>query len=219
MLPQINTASAVLQKIEIPLFKTKGIGLFIQREDLIHPYISGNKWYKLKNNLAAAADAGDSTLLSFGGAYSNHIYALAAAGVMFGFNTIGVIRGEEHLPLNPTLEFAVSCGMNIHYMPRNLYRRKKDDEIINNLREQFGSFYLIPEGGTNSYAVKGCSEIPASISIEYDYICVPCGTGGTIAGLITGSGNKKVLGFPVLKGAVFLERDINNLLDEASDKS
>lgn len=202
-----------LLKIEDDFLAERGITLFIKREDLNDPELSGNKIHKLKYNLLQAKEEGHTILLTFGGAYSNHIYAVAAAGKRFGFNTIGIIRGEEHLPLNPTLKFAASCGMNIYYMNRSTYRKKTNPEVVSELRDQFGEFYLIPEGGTNDLAVKGCREIINSISINFDIICAPCGTGGTLAGLIAGlNGKHFALGFAVLKGASFLNHDILNLL-------
>ncbi len=204
---------APLLKINDPLLVKKKLTLYIKREELIHPYIFGNKWYKLKYNLIEAGRQNKKTLLTFGGAYSNHIFAAAAAGSIFGFKTIGIIRGEEHLPLNPILKFAKNRGMLINYISRSDYRRRAEKEFIDKLHNVYGDFYLLPEGGTNSLAVKGCAEIPPAINIKYDYLCTACGTGGTIAGLIAGiNSDAKVLGFPVLKGAGFLTDKIEELL-------
>jgi 1-aminocyclopropane-1-carboxylate deaminase/D-cysteine desulfhydrase-like pyridoxal-dependent ACC family enzyme len=179
--------------------------------------MSGNKWHKLKYNIQEARNQGRDTLLTFGGAYSNHIYATASAGQIFNFKTIGIIRGEEHLPLNPTLAFAKDKGMKIYYLDRTSYRKKNSFEIINQLQAKLGDFYLIPEGGTNEFAVKGCSEIMNKINIDFDYICCPCGTGGTLAGLISGlSGNRFGLGFAVLKGASFLKENVQLLLQNSN---
>lgn len=202
-----------LLKISDNLLADRGINLFVKREDLNDPELSGNKMYKLKYNLLKAKDERHNTLLTFGGAYSNHIFAVAAAGKRFGFNTIGIIRGEEHLPLNPTLNFAIRCGMQICYLNRAAYRNKTSAEVVDKLRNQFGNFYLIPEGGTNYLAVRGCEEIVRSIRINFDIICVPCGTGGTLAGIIAGlNGKHHALGFAVLKGASFLNNNILKLL-------
>jgi 1-aminocyclopropane-1-carboxylate deaminase len=211
----INNNTPIL-KIEDPLIKDSGIKLFIKREDLNHPELSGNKWHKLKYNLIAAKEKGYDSLLTFGGTYSNHIYATAAAGNLFGFKTIGIIRGEEQLPLNPTLSFALSKGMKIHYVNRKAYREKNSIEFIKHLRQKFGNFYLVPEGGTNKLAVKGVSEIISNIDLDFDYICCACGTGGTLAGLVTGlNGRKKALGFSVLKGGGFLLDDVEKLIYES----
>ena len=198
--------------------REREITLLIKREDLNHPLMSGNKWHKLKYNLQEAQMQSKKTLLSFGGAYSNHIYALSAAGKIFNFNTIGVIRGEEHLPLNPTLSFAQDNGMKLYYLDREKYRKKNSLEIINELKNIFGDFYLLPEGGSNHLAVKGCSEISNSIKEDFDYICCPCGTGGTLAGLISGlKGKRFALGFAVLKGANFLKENVASLVQDANE--
>jgi 1-aminocyclopropane-1-carboxylate deaminase/D-cysteine desulfhydrase-like pyridoxal-dependent ACC family enzyme len=199
----VKLEMAVLQPVEFP--SPVPVPVFMKRLDLIHPSISGNKWFKLKYNLKAARESGYDTLLTFGGAYSNHIHAASAAGKEFGFKTIGLIRGEEHLPLNPTLAFAAGNGMRIHYLRRSEYRNKHLPEFIDWVHQNFGEVYIVPEGGTNPLAVKGTSEIPGLIGTEYDYIATACGTAGTISGIIAGlAGRKKVLGFAVLKGASFL---------------
>lgn len=214
----VNEDAAVLQKIELPN-DNKKLNIYLKREDLLHKYISGNKWHKLKHNLIEAKKQNKNTILTFGGAYSNHIHATASSGKIFGFKTIGIIRGEEHLPLNPTLEFAKQCGMEIHYVDRSTYRRKREEEYIRSLYKKYGDFYLIPEGGTNSLAVKGCSEIIENIQIDFDYLLTACGTGGTISGLISGlDGKNKLIGVPVLKGAEFLITEISDYVYEYSKK-
>lgn len=189
------------------------VRLLVKRDDLIHPAIPGNKWRKLTPNLEAARRAGHGIILTFGGAYSNHIYAVASAGQLFGFRTIGVIRGEEHLPLNNVLRHAVACGMTLRYLDRTSYRRKYDEDIITSLRAEFGDFYLLPEGGTNCLAVRGCAETIAEIDIPFDYVACPMGTGGTLTGLVTGlQGRGHALGFPALKGGAFLAEEVRALL-------
>ncbi len=189
------------------------VKVFIRREDLIHPFVSGNKFRKLKYNLLQAKKENQHTLLTFGGAYSNHIAATAFAGKEHGFQTVGVIRGEEletKIHENPTLLFAQDCGMKFEFVSRDAYRMKDTANFIENLREKHGSFYLVPEGGTNEFAVNGCEEILNKADEDYDFICCAVGTGGTISGLINGSfEGQKVLGFPALKGD-FLQKDIRN---------
>ena len=205
-----------IQEIHDARLEQAGVRLMLKRLDLVHPLISGNKWYKLKYNLLAARQQGFETLLSFGGAYSNHIHALAAAGHEYGFKTIGVIRGEAHAPLNPTLQFAVDHGMHLFYLNRMDYRDKTSSELINKLKAEFGDFYLIPEGGSNPLAVKGCVEIIADIDEAFDVIACACGTGGTLAGLIAGlAGKHQALGIAVLKGADFLNDEVTSLLQSA----
>lgn len=193
-----------------------GVRLFLKRDDLINPDIPGNKWRKLKYNLEAARSQGRSTLLTFGGAYSNHVRATAAAGYYFGFSTIGVIRGEEHLPLNPPLSYAASHGMRLAYLDRAAYRDKSGPAVISALHRRFGDFYLLPEGGSNAAAARGCAEIPDEIDQPFDVICCPCGTGGTLAGLAAGlRAGQRAIGFPVLKGGQFLTGRIAELQREA----
>jgi 1-aminocyclopropane-1-carboxylate deaminase len=190
----------------------RGVRLLLKRDDLIHPDLPGNKWRKLKYNLVRAGEQRYTTLLTFGGAYSNHIRATAAAGFSFGFDTIGVIRGEEHLPLNPTLEYAVSRGMRLTYLDRSTYRRKHSPDVVDRLRGEFGEFYLLPEGGSNDLAVRGCAELPAEITEPYDIVCCPVGTGATLAGIAGGLGaGQRAIGFSVLKGGEFLATEVERL--------
>ena len=188
-----------------------GISLEIKREDLLHPFISGNKFRKLKYNLLQAKAENHETVLTFGGAYSNHIAAVAYAGKEQGFKTIGVIRGDElgdKIAENPTLRFAQECGMEFEFVTREAYRFKTQPDFITNLQQKFGSFYLVPEGGTNEYAIKGCEEILTEEDTKFDYVCCAVGTGGTISGIINSAlPHQKVLGFPALKGD-FLKDEI-----------
>ena len=217
--PEFISSPTPLKKTDNPFLKDYGINLFVKLEYLNNPLLSGNKWHKLKYNLLAAKEDGKDTLLTFGGAFSNHIYATAAAGKLFHFKTIGIIRGEEHLPLNPTLTFAKNAGMEIHYVDRITYRNKTDSDSIISLKKKFGDFYLIPEGGTNKLAVKGVSELIKSIDLDFDFICTACGTGGTLAGLAAGlKGEQYALGFSVLKGASFLSGSVQNLLNNNANQ-
>ena len=187
------------------------ISLVIKREDLIHPIVSGNKFRKLKYNLMDAQEKNHKSILTFGGAFSNHIAAVAFAGNQNDFKTIGVIRGDEleHISdENPTLKFAKECGMQLEFISRNQYKTKDDVAFLEQLKYKFGSFYHIPEGGTNLLAIKGCEEILTSNDNQFDYICCCVGTGGTISGIINSSTlHQKIIGFPALKGG-FLENEI-----------
>jgi len=194
--------NSVNQKIILP--SKYNVKLFIKREDRIHPIISGNKYRKLKYNLIEAKKQGYKTLLTFGGAFSNHIVAAAVAGHEFGFRTIGIIRGEElgdKVNENPTLQQAVGHGMLFKFVSREDYRNKDSEEFIEGLNTEFDHFYLLPEGGTNDLAVMGCEEILNNHDNDFDYICCSVGTGGTVSGLINCSQpRQQVLGFPALKG-------------------
>jgi 1-aminocyclopropane-1-carboxylate deaminase len=190
--------------------------LYLKRDDLINPELPGNKWRKLKYNLQDAAERGYSALLTFGGAYSNHIRATAAAGHYFGFSTIGVIRGEEHVPLNSSLAYAVSRGMHLTYLDRATFRNSAQPEVIAALRDRFGEFYLLPEGGSNGNAVRGCAEIPAEIEQPFDVICCPCGTGGTLAGIAGGlRDGQRAVGFSALRGGQFINGRVEELQRQA----
>ena len=198
-----------LQELSDSLLLQKKIRVFILREDLIHPHISGNKWRKLYYNIQAAKSKGVKKIITFGGAYSNHIAATAAAGQEFGFKTLGFIRGEEQLPLNSTLSYAKGCGMELRYLSRSDYRLKEKSEFLQSLLDNEKDYYLIPEGGTNELAVQGCEEILINLSIDFDYVCCACGTGGTISGIINSlKSHQRAIGFPALKGAGFLKEDI-----------
>ena len=208
-------------RVKIPLKKfsnafvsSSGINLFVLRLDKIHPHISGNKWYKLKYNLEEAKRQKKDTLLTFGGAYSNHIAATAAAGKEFGFKTVGIIRGDElGENENPTLRFAKECGMEFRFVSREEYKNKNTSELIRSITSSLANFYLLPEGGTNELAVKGCVEIISHIDIPFDYVCCPVGTGGTLAGIIFSlQKNQKAIGFSVLKDGEFLKEEVEKLL-------
>lgn len=197
---------------EIP-FPDGRIRLFIKRDDLLHPQISGNKWRKLKYNLAEMRRQNKPALLTFGGAFSNHIAATAAAGKMYNFPTIGIIRGEELKADNATLSFAKANGMTLKFVSRTDYRRKNEAAFLQELKEEFGDFYALPEGGTNCFALPGCAEVIEEIDseIKADYYCISCGTGGTISGMVSGLKKGKILGFSALKGD-FLRKETADLL-------
>lgn len=212
LLPYTHTP---VQEIKHPVVEAAGVRLLIKREDLNHPIVSGNKWWKLKYNLEAAKAGGSHTLLTFGGAYSNHIYATAGAANASGFKSIGIIRGERVLPLNPVLAFAESQGMQLHFVSREAYRKKTEKEFIRELQDRLGDFYLIPEGGSNDLAVNGVTEFARVLKaeIEFDHLICAVGTGGTLAGLINGmEGERNIIGVPVLKGGEFLAEMVKDFL-------
>lgn len=205
--------SVPLQQINSDFISTHGIKLFVLRLDLNHPYISGNKLYKLYYNLEEAKKLNKKTLLTFGGAFSNHIAATAAAGKENGLKTIGIIRGDVYEKLNPTLKFATDNGMLLHYVSRSLYQNKK--ELYEYINKQFtdDDIYIIPEGGSNELGVSGCKEIIKNISIDFDHICCACGTGATMAGIILSlSSYQTATGFQVLKAENYITNEINNWL-------
>lgn len=222
---QLQPPSSPIQEIKDPVTEKAGIRLLIKRDDerYLPAYpgdraFGGNKWRKLQYNLQVARAQGFEKLLTFGGAFSNHIAATASAGVLFGFQTIGIIRGDKGID-NPTLRHARRCDMQLQFMDRSTYRRKDSHEVREALLRRYGTCYLIPEGGTNETALSGCRDLAAEIRTQCgsnppDFYCLSCGTGGTLAGFTTGTGpDEKVLGFPALKGN-FLEREIEALLNK-----
>jgi 1-aminocyclopropane-1-carboxylate deaminase len=180
------------------------VTLSIKREDLLHPFVSGNKFRKLKYNIIEAQKNKSNPLITFGGAFSNHIAATAFASYEAGIASIGIIRGEElehKISENPTLQFAQKYGMKLVFVSRETYQNKTATAFTKALQEKYGDHYLLPEGGTNALAVKGCQEILTKNDVIFDYICCAVGTGGTISGIINAALNhQKILGFPALKG-------------------
>ncbi|MEI6865588.1 pyridoxal-phosphate dependent enzyme [Flavicella sp.] len=211
----METVQSKIEQFFLPEIEGKKVSLFVKREDLVHPIISGNKYRKLFYNIQKAKNEGFQQLLTFGGAYSNHILATAAAGYEFGFKTVGIIRGEElgidldkTLATNPTLKAADSLGMKLYFVSRADYRLKHTKEFLGKILDKFFGCYLLPEGGTNELAIKGCEGILGKDTEQFDVICTAVGTGGTISGIINSSlVSQQVLGFPVLKGD-FLKEEI-----------
>ena len=207
----------IAQTIPYQQITVEGFEISIKRLDLVHPHISGNKFFKLKYNLLAAQQQGYKKLLTFGGAYSNHIAATAYAAQLFGFESLGIIRGEElaSKPLNATLNTAQQFGMQLQFVTREAYRQKQSPAYLAQLQQDYPDYYMIPEGGTNPLAIQGCSEILSDTDREnYDLICCAVGTGGTIAGLIEASHSQQhLLGFSALKGD-FLSRELEQLTEK-----
>ncbi|MDT8347904.1 MAG: pyridoxal-phosphate dependent enzyme, partial [Flavobacteriaceae bacterium] len=212
------TTETPIQSVEEHMFIKKNINLSVLREDVLHEHISGNKFRKLKYQLIEAAQSEVDTLISFGGAFSNHLVALAYAGKRFGFKTIGVVRGDElkGKPLNPSLKFCSECGMQLEFVPREVYRQKEQADQVVTLKLAHPNAIIIPEGGTNRLAVKGCAELLTAGHHNYDVITCAVGTGGTIAGLITAAEKyQTILGFSALKGD-FLSDQVSTLITEPS---
>ncbi|WP_417222520.1 1-aminocyclopropane-1-carboxylate deaminase/D-cysteine desulfhydrase [Amphritea sp.] len=206
-----------VETIELPEFKQAGVQLDLLRLDLVHPLISGNKWFKLKYALQAVKSSACQRVLSFGGAWSNHIHALAYAGFEQGIETVGVIRGERPAVLSQTLIDAERWGMQLVFVSRLEYRDKDNAVFLSRLAEKYGEFHCLPEGGSGEWVIAGCLEIISLFdAANYDLICCPCGTGGTLAGLIAGKPvGVSLLGVSALKGGEFLYHDIRGLLARA----
>lgn len=207
-----------MEKINHPVLEQHGVNLMIKRDDLIHPHISGNKWRKLKYNLQAAQEQDHDTVLTFGGAFSNHIVATAVCSSLAGFNSVGVIRGEEAYATNPTLSLAAEHGMKLHFVSREDYRSKDRSDFLELLAQKFGSCFVIPEGGANELGQKGCEEIVGSLDRAFDYMTVAMGTGTTFLGLLDAAmvTNLKVLGFPVIKNFNELDDPLSERYDQGA---
>lgn len=207
-----------LQKWENKLFRQKGVNVFIKRDDLIHPILSGNKYRKLKFNLLNAEKLGFRKILSFGGAYSNHLYAMAGVAKFTSFEVEMIVRGEELNEFSsPTLKFAADCGVQLTFVNRTAYRNK---EKLSFERGQ-GSF-VIPEGGSNKYCLTGIHEMISEVEKELKptHICAAMGSGGTVAGICSApiALNYQVIGVPVLKNSGFLLEDISKLLTKKDSR-
>ncbi|MER6014654.1 1-aminocyclopropane-1-carboxylate deaminase/D-cysteine desulfhydrase [Streptomyces bluensis] len=205
-----------VQHIDDERFGRRGVRLVVKRDDLIHPELLGNKWRKLAPNLRAAAGR---PVVTFGGAYSNHLRATAAAGRLLGLPTVGVVRGEElaERPLNPSLARCAADGMRLHFVARSAYRRKTDPGTLAAILRTAGAedAYVVPEGGSNTLAVRGCQELGEELRGRADVVALACGTGGTLAGLAAGlAPGQRALGVPVLRGG-FLDGEIRTLQQRA----
>ncbi len=218
----MSVATEFLQELDEPAAVKQGVRLLLWRDDLAHPDLPGNKARKLKFNLAAARQQGHHTLLTFGGAYSNHVAAVATAGRLFGLKTIGLIRGDDVAPLNPTLTQAAADGMALHYLDRTAYRCRADPDFIAGQLARFGPAYVLPEGGTNALALPGCAELLTELRAHtaFDAVAVAVGTGGTLAGLLTGlAGQEQAVGVAGLKNGAFLRAEIDALTRQAQDRT
>ncbi len=203
-----------LTQIFDPLLEQKQLELWIKRDDLIHPVISGNKWRKLKYILDHALTQGAECIVSMGGAYSNHLHALAFAGQQLNLKTIGYIRGERPKKFSPTLTDLELWGMELRFISRTDFRELRQYKRYDSLPGLQKAQYWLPEGGATELALKGVADIIDEIELDYDVLCAPCGTGTTLAGLISAKqGRVKILGFSALKGGGFLNQDVNSLLN------
>ncbi|MEY3289029.1 MAG: hypothetical protein RLZZ419_1271 [Pseudomonadota bacterium] len=210
---------SILTKIDDPLLDEYHIELWMKRDDLLHPVISGNKWRKLKYSLDQVLSSGADTLISMGGAYSNHLHALAYTGKLLRLKTQGFIRGEQPATLTPTLMDLQNWGMELTFVSRSDYRLLRQYKGCHDLPGLKPQQYWLPEGGAQALALKGVAELVNEIDILYDMLCVPCGTGTTLAGIIEAVPESvSVLGFAALKNAGFLQADVEALLPRPGTK-
>ena len=214
--PEPNQLPSPLHPISHPLLDAQGVRLWCKRDDLIHPLLSGNKWRKLKYHLQQASTLGKTRLLSFGGAYSNHIHALAAAGHLTGLRTTGIIRGEAEAVSNATLRAARDRGMDLVFVDRQSYRRRQDPDWL----AQFlaPDTLIVPEGGSGPLAIPGVAELVAEVPFSPDLWVLPCASGGTLAGLVAGKrAREQILAIAVLKGGAFIHDEVCRLHPAATD--
>ena len=217
LFPQDNLSELPIQSLIGE--RIDNTSLDILRLDLLDTLSSGNKWFKLKYNILEAKKQGKTGILTFGGAYSNHLSAVAKICSDLSMNSIGIVRGEKVEPLNITLSECEKNGMELHFLSRELYRIKKHAECEAKIKEEYNNYLFVPEGGSNSEGVMGAEEIVKFIpKNKYQYVCVPFGSGGTIAGIIRANRNFKVLGFSSLKGAQYMEEVIRGLADSKNTK-
>ena len=210
---QRSLQASPLTEIDDPWLRARDITLSIKRDDLLHPIMSGNKWRKLKYILQHAASVQAHTLLSMGGAYSNHLHALAYAGMQLGINTVGYIRGDARQPLTPTLQDIQAWGMQLRFINRSEYRALRHYQHWQALPGIAAGEYWLPEGGASALALQGIAELMVELPHGEAVLCVPCGTGTTLAGMIANSHQKQnLLGFAALKNAAFLNDEVRNLL-------
>ena len=194
------------------------VEILVKRDDLISPLLPGNKFRKLVPHVGRILADHPRAVLTFGGAYSNHLYAFSSAAKLLRFEAIAVVRGERIEPLNPILAYAESCGVTLHFVSRDDYRLRRDDAFIASLTQQFGPFYLIPEGGTDRYAVAAVSLLADEIEEHIDSVVTAVGTGGTLAGLVLGFAKRgtSALGIAVLRAGRSLEREVERLVGSSA---
>ncbi|OAI14365.1 1-aminocyclopropane-1-carboxylate deaminase [Methylomonas lenta] len=209
------SASPLTQILDQAL-SARRVELWIKRDDLLHPIISGNKWRKLKYNLNHALNNQADTLISMGGAYSNHLHALAFAGQQLGLKTVAFVRGERPAQLNPTLIDLQQWGMQLNFVSRSDYRQLRQYKNYHSLPDLVSGQYWLPEGGASDLALQGVAEIMSELKQQFDLLMVACGTGATLAGLITAAPvDMQILGVAALKGGDFLNADVKQLLPQA----
>lgn len=213
MIEQLLTIPSPVQLLSDPFLDARRIQVFVKRDDLIHPEISGNKWRKLKYTLLHFQVGSQKALLTFGGAYSNHIAATAAACKAMEIPSIGIIRGHElHAHANRTLERAHQHGMKLVFVPRSEYAMRSEAVYRLALKEKYGAAVVVPEGGASAAGVRGCSAILEETPLAIDMVVTACGTGTTAAGLLLSSKVPVVVGVSALKGGAFLRRHVAQLL-------
>jgi 1-aminocyclopropane-1-carboxylate deaminase len=214
-----SLAEAPIEQVRHSLLDQTGLMLWVKREDLLHPVISGNKWRKLKFNLRHALELEYDHVISMGGPWSNHLHALAWTGHQLGIKTTGIIRGEKTSSQTPTLKEMQSWGMHLESVDRTRFRELRNFKNFDDEPGKTFDGYWLTEGGANTLAMQGVAELVAEIPAQFDTIALACGTGTTLAGIAHCiAPDKQALGFSALKGANFLNQEVTQLLVSAGDK-
>lgn len=211
----VDETKIFIQPLPDFVSEQQDIQVSMLRLDTVHPFISGNKWYKLKYNISAALDAQKNSLLSFGGAYSNHLIATAAAAHSAGMGAIGFVRGlQDEQNLNPVLTQCKEYGMALYFISREAYATKEDADFLNRLQLQFPEAWIIPEGGANPAGRKGAGEISTFVSSDFTHVILSTGSGTTFTGLRNAlPAAQSLLGFAPMKGGIYLQHQIIQFLD------
>lgn len=209
----MDTSLSILQKVRFSFENCEPFTFWIKRDDLIDPVVSGNKWRKLKFNVAKAQQQKSKGILTFGGAFSNHLIATAKACQLHGLKSVGTVRGEELTKdSNNTLKMCAEFGMNLQFVSRSDYKKRNENDYIYQLRDQFSQYYIVPEGGANYYGAIGCQEILQETPNDYDRVFLAGGTGTTAVGLISSVPEKtKVHLVSALKGEFLGEEVLKGL--------
>ena len=210
-----------VEQVRHPAVELANVTLNVARADLLHPLASGNKIYKLRPHLKFARQKKHTNILSFGGAFSNHIHALAMISKEQGLSSIGVIRGEPEYASNPTLSDAQTAGMTLEFVDRKTYKQRDDQRYLEKLQAKYPGAFIIPEGGSSQLAIKGCAQLTKDINelIDTDVIAVACGTGATFSGIVTGLKHEQsAIGYSILKDSSLLQRVDQFIKNEFEDK-
>lgn len=209
----IDESKVIIEPLSPDWVRKDGVAADMLRLDLIHPVISGNKWYKLKHNIEHAKNEGYKAALTFGGAYSNHLVAAATSANIEGITSIGVVRGNDNSKLTDTLKQCEAMGMKLHFITRDAYARRDDIDFLEKLSAKFNDPFIIPEGGANEWGRIGAEEIAVLIPQGYTHVCVSVGTGTTFTGLRNAlPDNVQLMGFVPMKQGRYLEEDVKPFL-------
>jgi 1-aminocyclopropane-1-carboxylate deaminase len=216
-----DTLPAPVDEVTAFFPNSRGIRIFILRLDVMHPIISGNKWFKLKYNLEAAHNGNFRQVITFGGAYSNHLIATAVASSAAGFSSVGIVRGvHAQQNLTPTMQACRQQGMRLHFVSREAYALRDDTQFLQDIEDLFGNSYIIPEGGNNDAGRKGAGEIADYIHQGATHVCLPVGTGTTFAGLRNRLDVAVgMTGFTAVKNGAYLEDEVARQLNDQQTKN